>query len=330
MAFHAKQRLFYYKKYKLDIWGILKNTLYCKRPNYFLALYGKKLGYYKYLDRKKTKIYKKQMLYRAYFFRKKDKKDKNEGFYWHGFRITKECKEWLPKYWLSSLWMHMLRLRIILYSNLFFGVFKNHFNKKLSLIAHILIKKQLIRKKIYYRMPFIYEVRAKVPRKKRNRPKVQFTTLRLARLFYIMYNYKHLKKLNYKAKKQDGIFEQNYLQLMECKLASFIYRSSFFSNMFESIMFIKYNNIWVNKKFIPFIYYNINVMDIVGFRIWYKVYIFWNFFKRLRRRAFIFLLPKFIYTSFQFLWFLLIRIPKRSDIINPISVDLYRISTYAK
>jgi ribosomal protein S4 len=64
-----------------------------------------------------------------------------------------------------------------------------------------------------------------------------------------MYTFKQLKKVVKKAKKKDGLFEQNFIILMECKLPSFIYRSSFLPNMFESIHYIKNSNVAVNKKF---------------------------------------------------------------------------------
>jgi len=144
---------------------------------------------------------------------------------------------------MSTSLLHHLRLRIILFANLFFRVLKSKVQKKLIGIARKIFKKQVKRKKIYYRAPFIYEVRNKVVKRQVFFTKDQFSSLRIARLFYIMYNYKHFKKLNYKAKKQDGYFEQNYILLLECKLASFIYRSSFFPNMFESIFFIKHSNI---------------------------------------------------------------------------------------
>jgi len=70
-------------------------------------------------------------------------------------------------------------------------------------------------------------------------------------------------------------------------------------------------------------------MDLVGFRILYKNYIYWTFFKRIRRKAFIFLLPKNIYTSLKFLIMILLRIPLKSEIINSTSIDMYRLSNYA-
>jgi ribosomal protein S4 len=82
-----------------------------------------------------------------------------------------------------------------------------------------------------------------------------------------MYTLKQLRKLVKKSKKKDGLFEQNLIGFMECKLPSFIYRSSFLPNMFESIYYIKKGNIAVNKIFRPFIFFSVKSMDIITFRV---------------------------------------------------------------
>jgi ribosomal protein S4 len=82
-----------------------------------------------------------------------------------------------------------------------------------------------------------------------------------------MYTYKQLKKIVKKAKKKDGIFERNFISVMECRLPSFIYRASFLPNMFESINYIKSNNIAVNKIFRHHISFSIQVFDLITFRI---------------------------------------------------------------
>jgi ribosomal protein S4 len=82
-----------------------------------------------------------------------------------------------------------------------------------------------------------------------------------------MYTFKQLRKIVKKAKKKDGLFEQNFISFMECKLPSFIYRSSFLSNMFESIYYIKKNNVAINKNFCSFIFFSVKSMDIITFRV---------------------------------------------------------------
>ena len=152
---------------------------------------------------------------------------------------------------------------------------------------------------------------------------------RVIKNFYIIYTLKQLKNIVRKAKKKDGLFEQNLLKMMECKLPSFIYRSSFLPNIFESIHYIKYGNIAINKVFKPFIYYTIKIMDLITFRIWEKSYIYWNFYRRLKKRAFLFCFPKYMYISITFFFIICLNIPKSSEIINPIPIDFYKASSFS-
>jgi ribosomal protein S4 len=82
-----------------------------------------------------------------------------------------------------------------------------------------------------------------------------------------MYTLKKLKKIVKKAKKKDGVFELNLLNFMECSLPAFVYRASFLPNMFESLNYIKSNNIAVNKIFKCNVSYIVKPMDLVTFRI---------------------------------------------------------------
>jgi ribosomal protein S4 len=108
--------------------------------------------------------------------------------------------------------------------------------------AFLFNKKKFFQKK-YYPIPFIYEPRTHNKGHKRRKVDAQHLSFQLVRLFYIMYSYKQLHKLIKKAKRSDAVFEHTFMRLMECKLPSFIYRSSFFSNMFESISFVKSGNL---------------------------------------------------------------------------------------
>ena len=111
-------------------------------------------------------------------------------------------------------------------------------------------------------------------KKKKYTKKKEFIDIRLAHKFYIIYTLKNLRRIIKKAKKKDGLFELNLILLMECKLPSFLYRSSFLPNMFESIQYVKGGNVAVNKIFNSFIFFSINIMDVVTFRIWEKSYIY--------------------------------------------------------
>ena len=127
--------------------------------------------------------------------------------------------------------------------------------------------------KIFYRRPFIYEPRVAMLSKRKRKINEQFISSGIVKLFYVMYNYRQLKQIAIKAKLQNGVLEHNYISIIESKLPSYIYRISFFSTLFESLDFVKTGNVWVNKEYKPFVYYNIKLFDIVGFRPIYKSYI---------------------------------------------------------
>jgi ribosomal protein S4 len=111
-----------------------------------------------------------------------------------------------------------------------------------KLIDFFLIKKQQ-RERIYFRKPFIYEPRVPFIYIKKFKIKKQLIGVQVIKLFYVMYNFKQLSNIAKKAKKQSGVFEQNFLTIIEAKLPSFLYRTSIFSTLFESIKFVKQNNV---------------------------------------------------------------------------------------
>lgn len=356
MSFFAKQRILFYKRFKLDIWGIFKNTLQWKidRSNYysnFLRIklintfksitYNKKelqntkkhlnfiIGY-KHLKNLKLKL----LIDRTYNIRilsmiektlKKEAKKGKKVWYIKKNSFFKTRKQ-VYKFRIN---IYKFLIRLIFIKYLMFKFFKTTITQKMEKTFSYFFTKKPRRDKVYFRTPFIYEMRFYPLKFKKYKTKADFLTLRVTKLFYIIYNYRQLKNLCKKAKKQIGLFEQNYLLLMECKLPSFIYRTSFIPNMFESIDFIKASNVWINKFFISYIYYVVKPKDMIGFRVLIKGWIFWQFFKRLRRRAFIFLFPKYIYISIIFFLIILLRAPLKKEIINPISIDMYRLYNYA-
>jgi hypothetical protein len=67
------------------------------------------------------------LICRDYYFSKKEEK---KGLKWRGLQVTDKMKSWLPKYWISTDSVNKLRLSLILYSNIFFKVFKTRVKKK--------------------------------------------------------------------------------------------------------------------------------------------------------------------------------------------------------
>jgi ribosomal protein S4 len=295
-----KQRLSYYKKYKLDIWGIIRNS-------FFIETQWRKFNYCK-LNRK----YKMYNEARKHNLRKTINKKQDFNF---GKRLNMRYVYKLKIYW-----------------NIIKKVFKIKPSKKLNKICLFFFNRKRRKRNFdwWKKKYFIYEVRDLYVKKKKYTQKKEFTDIRIAKNFYIMFTYKQLKKFVKNAKKKDGLFEQNFISFMECKLPSFMYRSSFLPNIFESIYYIKNNNVAINKVFRSSIFFPVKCMDIVTFRVWEKSYIYWSFYKRLKKKAFLFCFPKYMYVSIIFFFIICINIPKKSDIINPIAMDFYKASSFSK
>ena len=110
-------------------------------------------------------------------------------------------------------------------------------------IISIFFVNQQQKEKVYFRKPFIYEPRVPFISPKKFRIKPQLIGYQVIKLFYVLYTFRQLSNIGKKAKKQEGVFENNFLTMIEAKLPSFIYRTSLFSNIFESINFVKQNNV---------------------------------------------------------------------------------------
>jgi hypothetical protein len=309
MSYFAKQRLFYYKNFKLDLWGIVRNTLQYKidKTNYNVkdvfknAKYNSRIGSIPLYNYKWNK-------YRYYKNRNEAQKAKLSSY-----------KNFVFKY----------RIRSVLYFYLLFYFFKTKIKNRLyKAFKFIFIDDRYFKKNRYYPTPFIYEPRIYNIFFKKIKKDMRSVSLQLVRLFYIIYSYKQLRKLVKRAKRSIDLFEAKFLALMECKLPSFLYRTSLIANMFESLIFIKNHGIIINKQQVNNIYYVVKVMDFVELNIYSKGYIYWAFYKRVRRKAFLFLLPKYMFISLIFLLIILIRFPLSNEIINPIKIDMYRVANY--
>jgi ribosomal protein S4 len=310
MSYFAKKRLSYYKDYKSDIWGLIRNNLQYKidRTSYNINNI--------FFEAKRA--FRQGFLKKRYYKRNK-------------FIVINTVPRFIRtrKYWNYFQFIHENKIKSFLYFYLLFYFFKTKIKNRLYNIYKVYFSnKKYFWKKKYYYTPFIYEPRIYNVIYKRLKKGALYLTLQLVRLFYIIYSYKQLKKLIKKAKRSDGALDNNFISLMECKLPSFIYRSSFFSNMFECINFIKTGSLLINYQVSDNLYKVIKVMDFVTYITYVKGFIFWTFFKRIRRKAFLFLFPKYMFISLIFILIILIRLPLNKEIINPVAIDMYRTFHY--
>lgn len=348
MAYLVKQKLYYYKKYKVDIWGFLHNTLQVLHDNTLYKVY-KTYKYQKYLKKalKQTMWlfykYQKKVMVAWYIQNDLNKlaKTKHIMKHWNtkykrllikNFERLRFNERYIIVknrcYKKAHKYRHILINKLISSGHRWNYFAKYTISKRLCNIFNILLEKKTEEIRIFYRRPFIYEPRLPLTSRRKRLLNYEYTTYRLLKIFFVMYSYNQLRNIMFKAKLQNGVFEHNFMTIIESKLPSYLYRSSLFPTIFESLNFVKQSNVWVNKEYKPLIYYHVKLFDIVGFRPFYKSYIIWAFFKRLRRRAFLFLFPECIYISLCFLFIILIKRIRMEDIINAFEFDYYRMSDY--
>jgi len=87
-----------------------------------------------------------------------------------------------------ELWKkkRLFYIKTMFLKNIINKVFKTVVSKKVNDVFYFFLNKRKRRPKIYFRVPFIYEVRYYGSRKKRKKPEEQFTSLRITKLF--LYN----------------------------------------------------------------------------------------------------------------------------------------------
>jgi len=130
------------------------------------------------------------------------------------------------------------------------------------------------------------------------------------------------------ARKRDGLFEMNYIHLIECRITSIVYRTSFYKTPFEILSVVKDGNISMNRKFIFYNNYIVNLFTLIGFRPSHKKRLYSNLLSRVKKRRILFNTPKFMYISYRLLLAYIKRIPNYNELIYPSSVDIFRVIGY--
>lgn len=131
-----------------------------------------------------------------------------------------------------------------------------------------------------------------------------------------------------KARKSFGLYESNYLLLLEGRLASVVYRSIFLSNMFEILNCIKQNLVSVNKVFIPQPNFLVKLFDLITFHSSLMGWIHNQLILRLRKRAVLFNRPKYMFISYIFIFCFMKKLPLKKELVFPAFIDVNRLAGY--
>lgn len=130
------------------------------------------------------------------------------------------------------------------------------------------------------------------------------------------------------AKRTAGLFQTNFLLLLEGRLLHFLYRSGFVDTLFKSCYIIKSGFVSINSKVITFFNSRVKVFDIVSFSPMLMPYIYCDYIMRMY--YFMLLHPpmRCMFVSYIFLFFYFFKYPLKRDIPKPLYIDMYRLCGY--
>jgi len=180
-----------------------------------------------------------------------------------------------------------------------------------------------------WRKPYVYKFDYPVRWRYLRKFNYRFISIRLTKLYYLIFQTHQFRKMFRSAVKKDGNFETNYLRVLECRAVSIAYRLNFSPDIFWLMRFLKMGS-YLLLEHVPIKTANF-IMPIGRF---FTVFFEWRWkiikrlFKRIFLRTIMFPAPKFFFTSYECFYFYLVRAPRRVDLIYPFSIDLQRITGY--
>lgn len=178
------------------------------------------------------------------------------------------------------------------------------------------------------RRRYIYRLDIMPPVRRRRMFNKRFVSVRLTRLYFLTFQDYQFRKMFKRAAKMDGNLEMNYCYMLEGRLLSVVYRSNFLSNIFQIIRFIKENNVCIDFKANNSINTYVKVGKFLTFNNNIGDKLLLDFKRRLKSKAVLFTIPRYMFISYKFIFFLLIAYPTKRDLVYPISLDIQRITGY--
>lgn len=349
MILAIKNKASYYKRFELDIWGILRTTSFLRFPKR-KKRYNKGFSKLKKRGRRgkqRFSFMSKRQNNRKYSLKQVNIFDKVKGKGTKN-RFKKGGKSWrkrsVPRKTFKTQALRRLRLnfhRRKLKLNVFTlqhlpkrftnYLYVSFFYGKLRRIFDFFYNNYVIRQqyKMRARRRYIYRVDIIQRRVFKKKIKKRFVSLRLVKLFYLTLHYHQFRQLARRTRLLDGCFEHNFLLALEGRLISFVYRTSFVPNLFQCIQLVRQGGVIVEKRVQNYVNYRVTINKFVKFTLLVKRLIYISLLYRLGRQLVLFNPPRYMFVSYPFLYCYMKRPPKRRDLVFPISLDMYRATGYA-
>ena len=156
----------------------------------------------------------------------------------------------------------------------------------------------------------------------------RYVKIRIVKFFFVFLSYKKFRRIAKIAKQKSGLFEHNYLLLLEGRLVNFLYRVGFMETLYQSLYYIKGGFIFINSKSSTFINQTVKIFDIVTFHPIIYPFIFFDYYSRLCKNLVLHPPIRCLFVSFFFLFFYFFKQPKKKDYPNKQFVDIYLLTGY--
>jgi hypothetical protein len=178
---------------------------------------------------------------------------------------------------------------------------------------------------------YIYRIDLISPRSRMHYLPARFISLRLVKFFYLTLRYRQFYKLSRTAHKRDGFFEHHYCLALEGRIISFLYRTGFVSNMFDSLYYIKNCYVALNRKIVSYVNESVDLYEILSFHPMIKRLIYKDLiFRYIEMEYSLFSPPRYLYVSYWFLFSFMFKFPLQSDLALPRGIDIYRATGFAQ
>jgi len=175
---------------------------------------------------------------------------------------------------------------------------------------------------------YIYRIDIIDIKQRKKKYNKRWLSIRLTRLYFLTLQDHQFRKLFTRARKLTGDLESNYCHLLEGRLLPLFYRTNYLSNIFKVISFIKDSNVFLNFININYVNYTVKISTYISFNKQYIKKIKYQLNQRIKLKAVLFNIPRFLFVSFKFWFCFLIKKPKKKDLVYPISIDIQRITGY--
>jgi hypothetical protein len=96
------------------------------------------------------------------------------------------------------------------------------------------------------RYNYVYDLSHAKPFEVIYRLKKYFAEIRLFQYFYLIFRFRHFRRITRKARRKLGLFEHWFMYYLECTLPWFAYRTLFFIDIFESLYSVKAGVVCIN------------------------------------------------------------------------------------